>query len=278
MADDLMLCGSITPATAARAAAVNARANITIGAASCGYTPTSSALLAPASLGSVFGNSAQSPLGTQSVFGELSQNEMLYELAGVSVTVGGQAVPLLYVSPSRVTFFVPVDLALGAAEVIVASQDGYVSSGITTIAQNVFRIMTSAEDDSGPAVVVNSVLQTGNDFDVITPENFGSDKRTRITIFATGISGSAANNDTSNDITVNSVVQPNFAESVTAEARTADGHVIGLPVEFAGAQGTLPGLDQVNVVLLPELQGAGTVELTLIVNGQRSNAPTIVVR
>src|SRR5206468_12732305 len=93
MADDLMLFGNITPATAARAAAVNARANITIGGASCGYTPTSSAVLAPASLGSVFGNSGQSPLGTQSVFAELSQNEMLYELAGVSVKVGGQAVP-----------------------------------------------------------------------------------------------------------------------------------------------------------------------------------------
>jgi hypothetical protein len=31
-------------------------------------------------------------------------------------------------------------------------------------------------------------------------------------------------------------------------------------------------------VLLPELQGAGTMNLTLIVNGQRSNASTIIVR
>ena len=40
----------------------------------------------------------------------------------------------------------------------------------------------------------------------------------------------------------------------------------------------MPGLDQINVVLVPELQGAGTVDLTLIVNGRRSNAPTIVVQ
>jgi len=53
---------------------------------------------------------------------------------------------------------------------------------------------------------------------------------------------------------------------------------IKLPVEFAGAQGSVPGLDQINVVLIPALQGAGTVDLTLIVNGQRSSAPTIVVR
>jgi uncharacterized protein (TIGR03437 family) len=279
MADDLMLYGSITPATAAQAAAMNARADLIVATVSSGYTPTSGALLATASLGSVFSNSGQWPLSTQSDFAALSsRNELPYELAGVSVAIGGQAVPVISVSPSRVTFFVPADLALGAAEVIVASQEGYVSRGMTTIAQNVFRIMTSAEDETGSAVAINSVRQTGNDLDVITPENFGSDKRTRITIFATGITGSAANNETKNDIIVSGVVQPNFAESVAVEARTADGRVIGLPVEFAGAQGTLPGLDQVNVVLLPELQGAGIVELTLIINGSRSNAPTIVVR
>jgi uncharacterized protein (TIGR03437 family) len=279
MAYDLMLYGSITPVTAAQAAAVNARADLIIGTVSSGYTPTSSALLAPASLGSVFGNSGQSPFSTQSVFAALSShNELPYELGGVCVTLGGQAVTIVYVSPSRVTFFIPADLALGSEEVIVASQNGYISRGTTTIAQNVFRIMTTAEDDTGPAVAMNSGRQTGNDFDVITPENFGPDTRTRLTVFATGISGSAANSDPSNDITVEGVVQPNFAESVAVEARLSNGQVISLPVEYAGPEGTLPGLDQLNVLLSPELRGAGTVGLTLIIGGQRSNAPTITVR
>jgi hypothetical protein len=34
----------------------------------------------------------------------------------------------------------------------------------------------------------------------------------------------------------------------------------------------------VSVVLIPELQGAGAVDLTLIVNGTRSNVPRIVVQ
>jgi len=138
-------------------------------------------------------------------------------------------------------------------------------------------IMTRA-DDTGRAVALNSVKQTENDFEVTTPENFGADKRTRLTIFATGISGTAVNSDVSNDVLINGVVQPNFAESVAIEARLANGSVISLPVEFAGAQGTLPGLDQVNVVLPPGLQGAGVVQLTLVIGGQRSNAPTITVR
>jgi uncharacterized protein (TIGR03437 family) len=43
-------------------------------------------------------------------------------------------------------------------------------------------------------------------------------------------------------------------------AHTQDGHVYSLPVEFAGPQGGIPGLDQINVVLIPELRGAGTVD------------------
>ena len=70
----------------------------------------------------------------------------------------------------------------------------------------------------------------------------------------------------------------NLSESVTVEARTSDGNVYFLPVEFAGKQGTLVGLDQVNVVLVPELRGAGTVQLTMVVGGVRSNTMTITVQ
>ena len=57
-----------------------------------------------------------------------------------------------------------------------------------------------------------------------------------------------------------------------------NGQVFTLPVEFAGAQGVLPGLDQINVILIPDLKGVGNIQLTLIVNGQRSNAPTVFIK
>ncbi|HKG96612.1 MAG TPA: hypothetical protein VKA97_02285, partial [Pyrinomonadaceae bacterium] len=66
--------------------------------------------------------------------------------------------------------------------------------------------------------------------------------------------------------------------TVTVEARLGNGQVFILPVKFAGVQGTLPGLDQVTTVLIPQLKGAGTVQLTLIVGGRRSNAPTVFVK
>jgi uncharacterized protein (TIGR03437 family) len=43
-------------------------------------------------------------------------------------------------------------------------------------------------------------------------------------------------------------------------------------------QDMFPGLDQVNVVLLPELKGAGNVELTVIVGSQRSNTATVNIK
>jgi uncharacterized protein (TIGR03437 family) len=98
-----------------------------------------------------------------------------------------------------------------------------------------------------------------------------------VTFFATGISGSVANPDPSNDVTVKGQRQANYAESVIVEARAAGGQTVRLAVEYAGVQGILPGLDQVTVVLPASLKNAGAVKLTLILNGQISNAPTIFV-
>jgi len=49
-------------------------------------------------------------------------------------------------------------------------------------------------------------------------------------------------------------------------------------VLFAGAQGVLPGLDQVNVLLPQSLKGSGTVPLTLTVDGQAANTVTLSFR
>jgi uncharacterized protein (TIGR03437 family) len=193
------------------------------------------------------------------------------------VTVAGVAVPVVYVSPWGVKFYMPTDVQQGMAEVIVSSQDGYVCQGSVSIEKNASRIMTMSDDENDAAVMVNGQTATTTDVGLTTASNLSADKRTRLDIFATGITGSVSNTDTTNDVKVGGVVRPNFAESVSVEARLADGHIYALPVEFAGAQGQLPGLDQITVRLIPELKGAGVVQLTLVLGGRRSNAPTIFV-
>jgi hypothetical protein len=111
-------------------------------------------------------------------------------------------VPVLYVSPSVIKFFMPADAQFRTAEVIVASQEGYIYAGSVIIGRDGSRLMTMADDDNGAAVVINSRKMTATNFDVETDENFGPDKRTRLTLFATGISGGAVNLDTSNDVTI----------------------------------------------------------------------------
>jgi uncharacterized protein (TIGR03437 family) len=194
------------------------------------------------------------------------------------VTIAGAAVPVLYASPSAIKFYMPADIPSGVVEVIVSSQEGYICEGLVVVERSGSRLMTVNDDENGVAVVTNGQKQTAFTFDVESPENFSSDKRTRLSLFATGISATALNTDTSNDINVGSNVKANFAESVSVEARLSNGQVYTLPVEFAGAQGILPGLDQVNVILIPELKGVGNVQLTLIVGGQRSNAPTVFIK
>jgi uncharacterized protein (TIGR03437 family) len=137
--------------------------------------------------------------------------------------------------------------------------------------------MTTSEDENGTTAATNGLNLLSSNFEVLSPGNFGSDKRTRLTFFATGVSGSAVNTDTRNDVSVGGNVRPNFAEAISVEARLSNGQVFTLPVEYAGIQGTLAGLDQITVILTSQLKGAGTVQLTLIVNGRRSNAPTVFI-
>ena len=108
---------------------------------------------------------------------------------------------------------------------------------------------------------------------VSSPSNLSGDKRTRLMIFATGIR-MAANTDITNDLVVDGFPRANVAESVQVEARLQNGSVYMLPVEYAGVEGRLAGLDQINIVLDARMQGAGNVELTLILNGRRSNIAT----
>ena len=105
----------------------------------------------------------------------------------------------------------------------MSSQDGYVCSGVVNVERSGARLMTLDDSENGGAVVGNGQTQVTSDFDVETLLNYGSDKRTRLNIFATGISASAANLDSSNDVNLGDKIRANFAESVAVEARLSDG-------------------------------------------------------
>jgi len=272
IAEDLMRFGIITKPTLDQATATKTRTNIVVGQANVGS-------VSPASIASLSGAGNVQPMVAQTALAALLADGTLpYEVSGLSVTVDGVAVPVFYASPSNVKFFLPPDVSEGAVEVIVSSQDGYICQGLFNIERNVSRIMTTDDDENGSIAIANGLNLIASNFEVTNENNFGSDKRTRLTFFATSISGSVFNSDGSNDINVGGSVRVNLAEAIVVEARLPNGDVMTLPVEFAGAQGVVPGLDQVTVILRPELKGAGVVQMTLVVGGRRSSSPTVSIR
>jgi uncharacterized protein (TIGR03437 family) len=258
--------------------ALGSQSSADIGAAETRSSASFAPVLAPSSMGTITGSSSQSPLASGEMTGKPNANGALpFELAGASVSVGGVAANLIYASPSRIDFTVPAGIPSGEAEVIVTSQDGYVSRGVMTIAAFAPGLFTVGGSGAREAIALNSASYTSGAFDLFTPESLSSDKRTRVMLFATGIRA-AANWNTGNDVRrADGSTVANLAESVTVEARTNDGRVFNLPVEFAGA-GQFAGLDQLTVRLVQELQGAGQIELTLSIGGQTSNIGTITIQ
>ncbi len=206
-------------------------------------------------------------------------NGHAFELGDVSVTIKGRAAEVVSVSPNNVTFKVPNDLTGGLADVIVTSRGGFISfSTANVFGLNPTIFMNS--ENSGAGVFLNALNVQSGTFSTTTPgQLIGLDTRTRVSFFATGITSALVNTDLGNDVLLaNGQMLPNLAESVKVEARTSSGATVMLPVEYAGPQGVLTGLDQITVMLPPQLSGAGNVQLTVIIGSTRSNAVNIVIQ
>lgn len=201
----------------------------------------------------------------------------MYELGGVSVTLGGTAVSLISVSPTAITFNVPADLPGGLADVIVTTRDGYIVHTTASVAGLNPMILVQQGDTNSTGAVVNAFGFLGG-FSTFSSGLFGDGGNSRLTILASGISTGLTNTNVSNDIFLgNGKLLENYAESVSVEARTSNGKVFSLPVEFAGSTSVQRGLDQVTIRLTPELAGAGNVQITVIAGGRRSNTAGILV-
>jgi uncharacterized protein (TIGR03437 family) len=274
--EDLMVSDSIAVATFVKAGQVNARVDVNIGLPAASPAAGTGFMLAASNVAKVM-TAASVPFTTQTAFA--SNGGTNYELGNVTVTINGKAAALLMVSPMQINFTVPADAPGGLADILVTSREGYVFHGSAAVAGLAPAILGWTGDTTAQGAVINPWIPQSGAFSVSSGSLFTPDLRTRLTIMASGISTGVTNTNFGNDVLLPSgALVENVAESVAVEARTSDGRVFMLPVEFAGAQGVVAGLDQVNVVLVPELRGAGSIQLTLVVGAVRSNAMTISVQ
>ncbi|HEU5133270.1 MAG TPA: Ig-like domain-containing protein, partial [Pyrinomonadaceae bacterium] len=158
IAEDLMRFGNITKATLDQATVTKTRTNIVVGQANMGYGMAAASSVAPSSIVAISGAGNVQPMVAQTEQASLlSDSTLPYEVSGLSVTVDGVAVPVLYASPSGVKFYMPADVSEGMVEVIVSSQDGYICQGIVSVERNASRIMTTNEDENGSIAIANGL-------------------------------------------------------------------------------------------------------------------------
>ncbi|MFN7944200.1 MAG: hypothetical protein U0Z53_02390 [Blastocatellia bacterium] len=225
--------------------------------------------LASESIVSAFG-SGLAP-GTQSATALPLPLSLLNTSVVVKDSAGAErAAPLFFVSPTQINYQLPPGTATGKATVTVLSGDGAAATGsvnVTSIAPGLF-----SADASGQGLAAALVLRTPSsgpqtwqpvgEFDrllnrfVPLPVDPGSDTETaHLILYGIGIRARS---------------------SLAAVSATIAG--ITVPVDFAGAQGSLVGLDQINVVLPKTLKGKGEVEVVLIVDGIAANPVRITIR
>ncbi len=196
-------------------------------------------------------------------------------LAGTTVKMQDSAgvervAPLFFVAPTQVNYLVPQGMAAGEAVVTVMSGDGVVSSGkvrIAAVAPGLF-----AADASGQGLAAATVLRVRADgsqsfepvgrFDpvqnrfVAVPIDLGAETdRVFLLLFGSGW---------------------RYRSSLTAVTIKLGG--VMSEVTYAGAQGGLAGLDQLNLRIPRSLAGRGEVEVALSIDGVAANPVRISVK
>lgn len=191
---------------------------VVLNAAALGNEPAEETRIAPGSIASFRGNSL-----------------------GSTVTVNGVAAMVFFASPTEVIFVVPENVALGPAEIVVTSADGFASKAAAIVSSAAPGVFTISADGKGEGIVLDADDLTAGPFD---PTN----GQRRLSIFATGV---------------------RHASSVSV---TIGGQPT--PVETVG-RSELTGLDEIHVLLPAKLSGSGTSTLIVNADGVQSNPVSV---
>lgn len=180
--------------------------------------------------------------------------------------------PLLYASPLQVNYQLPAGLAIGTATVTIKALDGTASISLIEIVPVAPSLFTANGDGHGaPAAVLLRIGADGSSrYEAVTvfdqsrqryvpaPIDLGSgSEQVFLILYGCGL-GKAETG-----------LRARFLQYTSA--------IPGI-ISYAGRQGSLAGIDQINLRLPSELAGRGEFELELNAGGRSSNRVLIVVR
>lgn len=159
-------------------------------------------------------------------------------VGGTTVTVNGQPAQIFFVSPSEVHFHVPVATSLGNAEIVVTNADRFQSRGAVVTSRSAAGVFATSGDGLGDGMILNADTLQSGPFD---PSN----GNLRLIVFATGVR--------------------NYSSlSVFAGGR-------GLALESILSSTSMPGLDEIHVLVPADLRGTGNVDLVVRADSRDSN-------
>src|SRR5262245_28409861 len=217
--------------------------------------------VAPGMIASVFG-----PFMTQNngVF-FASSTTLPTTLGGVRVSVNGADAGLFFAGPNQINMLVPSNLTEGSAVFSITDNTGAVRTGTVSITRAAPGIFTANATGTGTAagfstrdgITFQSLLNPDGSERPVEPGT-GANPNFLI-LFGTGI-GNAI---------------PGAGHVAPAVTATIQG--VPATVTFAGKLTDLPGLDQLNIVIPPQLAGLGRLRVRLVVNGQPSNFITFTI-
>ena len=217
------------------------------------------AIVAPESLASLFAS-------TGAAASETAAAPYPVRLGGISLQVRDNAgntrpAPLVYVSPAQINFQVPAGTSAGEAALLITNDRGSIQVGgmqVDAVAPALFMV---SHPNSTPAALGVRVAANGQQTDVPVFRCFGE----AVTAFSCG---PAPIRVTGDPIYV-SFYATGFRGANSSNV-TASVNGVRLTVEYAGPQGT-PGVDQINVRLLPEAALGPPGFVTLTIDGVPAN-------
>jgi len=223
-----------------------------------GAAVTPQAVVAPGSVVSVFGvNMAQTTAVGPT-------NPMVQTLGGVTVMVGGQILPLYFVSPTQINFQLPVDLAAGAQTLTISS----------TGQPSVSAPFNAAPDAPGLfPVVSNDVtfgLVTHADGSSVTPDSPAQAGET-LTLLGTGFGASNPERPAGFPVPASPVY------ALTDGPTVVIGGVSVTPTNAYAQPGSI-GIDVLQFVVPAGLPSGANASLAVTIGGVTSNGVQVPIQ
>jgi uncharacterized protein (TIGR03437 family) len=224
--------------------------------------------LAPEALAAAFGNGLAT--GTTVAVTQ----PLPLTLGGVSVRVRSsdnveRPAPLFFVSPAQINFQVPPGTNNGPAAITVLNGETPVALGTVAIANLAPGVFAANSNGQGVAAAVALRVRANGQqsFEAVArfdeaqrrffsvPLDLGpADEQVFLILFGTGL---------------------RFRENAPVTARLGG---VEAQVTFAGAQGQLIGVEQINALIPRSLAGRGEIEVVLAVGGKTANTVQVNIR